>query len=317
MAEPRVSVVMSVRDDLQRLPVAVASILSQDFRELELIVVDDGSRDGSGELLDRLAAEDPRLRVLHRENRGLTQALVEGCELARGEFIARQDSDDRSRPGRIAAQVAALDRDARVGFVSCTTAYVGPQGEALLEISRPADPQAATQELLHGRKGPGAHGSVMFRRSLYQDVGGYRPAFRYAQDSDLWLRMAEKAMFACVPEVLYEHRKEVSSTSGAHRPAQKRFGELGHLCRQARAQGTPETPYLEEAARLSAQVATSPGREDRAAAAAAAYLLGSQLLRNGNPRARQYLWQAVRLYPWHWRAWLRLAQGSVQGGSAR
>jgi hypothetical protein len=173
----------------------------------------------------------------------------------------------------------------------------------------------ATDALLQRRHGPPAHGSVMFRRSLYQQVGGYRPAFRYAQDSDLWLRMVEKAMFACVPEVLYEHRKEVSSTSGAQRPAQRRFGELGHLCKQARAEGRAETPYLEEAERLSAEVSATRGGQDRAAAAAAAYLLGSQLLRNGNPRARDYLWQAVRLHPWHWRAWLRLAQGSVRVSS--
>ena len=303
---------MSVRDDVARLPVAVASVLSQDFRDLEFIVIDDGSTDGSGELLDRLAVEDPRLRVVHQENSGLTRALARGCELARGEFIARQDSDDRSRPGRIGAQVALLDGDARVGFVSCATQYVGPEGEALSEVTRPADAQAATDALMHHRQGPPAHGSVMFRRSLYQQVGGYRPVFRYAQDSDLWLRMVEQAMYACVPQVLYEHRKEVSSTSGAQRPAQRRFGELGHLCRQARAEGRAETPYLEEAERLSAQVAASPGREDRSAAAAAAYLLGSQLLRNGNPRARDYLWQAVRLHPWHWRAWLRLAQSSAR-----
>jgi len=315
MPEPRVSVVMAVRDDVSRLPVAVESILSQEFPDLELVVVDDGSVDGSGDWLDRCAASEPRLRVLHQQNSGLTAALVRGCAMARGEVIARQDSDDRSLPGRIGAQLSLLDADPRVGFVACTTQYLGPRDEALMVLSRPSDPLEATDGLLHRRLGPPAHGSVMFRSSLYRAVGGYREAFRFAQDSDLWLRMAEQALFASVPELLYLHRKEVASTSGARRPAQKRFGELGHLCRQARAQGLSEAPYLAEATDLSARIAADACMTvDRDASAAAAYMLGSQLLRNGDPRARDYLLQAVRLRPWHWRAWIRLAQSGLRLG---
>jgi len=314
-AVPKVSVVMSVYDDAARLERAVASILDQDFRELELLVVDDGSTDGSGELLDRLAAADPRLRVLHQNNRGLTLALIRGCAEARGEFIARQDSDDWSHAARIGEQLALLESNPRIGFASCATQYVGPADEVLLVVSRPGAPAALTEGLLHHRQGPPAHGSVMFRRDLYETAGGYREEFRYAQDSALWLRRAERMQFACLPEVRYFHRKEIESTSGARRPAQRRFGELGHLCRQARAQGRDEAPFLLEARQLSAALRDDASRgAERGASAATAYLLGSQLVRNGNPRARDYLWQAIRLRPWHWRAWLRLAQSTVMRG---
>ena len=309
---PRVSVVMSVCDDVARLERAVSSILSQHVADLELLVVNDGSRDGSGELLDRLAAGDARLRVLHQDNQGLTRSLIRACGEARGEFIARQDSDDWSHPERLGDQLELFAADPRIGFASCATQFVGPSDEALLVLSRARDPDAATEGLLHQRQGPPAHGSVMFRRDLYAAVGGYREPFLFAQDSDLWLRMAERMSFACVQEVRYFHRKEIGSTSGAMRPAQRRFGELGHACRQARVQGGDEHPFLEEARQLSERVrADGGGGAERGASAAAAYLLGSQLYRNGNPRARDYLWQAIRLRPWHWRAWLRLAQSSV------
>jgi hypothetical protein len=149
----------------------------------------------------------------------------------------------------------------------------------------------------------------MFRAELYRQVGGYREMFRFAQDSDLWLRMAEKARVAYLQEVRYVHRKEISSTSGAMRPAQKRFGELSHLCRQARLNGEPETPFLAEAGQLTAELAIAgPGQtgQENGAVADAAYLIGSQLWQNSDLRARKYFWQAIRARPFHVRAWWKL-----------
>lgn len=308
---PRVSVVMSVFNDAERLEAAVSSILKQTFLDLELIVVDDGSSDGSGVLLDRLADSDPRLRAVHQENSGLTRALIRGCNEARGEFIARQDSDDWSHPQRIAEQATLIESDDSIGFVSCATQYVGPRGEPLLEIFRSTDPEEATRGLRVRREGPPAHGSVLFRRSLYESVGGYRWQFYFAQDSDLWLRMVERARIAYLPSIRYVHLRETGGTSGAQRPAQRRFGELGQLCRQARQRGIGDSQLLEIAAELTARVAGSvaqPSSTRSGAVADAAYFIGSQLVANGDARSKYYLWEAITLQPWRWKAWIRLLQ---------
>lgn len=315
---PRVSVVMGVYNDCDRLPVAVESILGQSLRDLELIVVDDGSIDGSAAYLDRMVAADTRLRVLRQQNQGLTRALIRGCAEARGQFIARQDSDDWSHPQRLEEQVALLDNDNRLGFVSCATQYVGPEDEPLYALGRPADPEAATRALLHERQGPPAHGSVMFRRDLYERVGGYRDPFHYSQDSDLWLRLGEQALIAYLPSIRYMHRKDIQSTSGAQRPLQRRFAEIGHACRQARMAGADETRLLAEAAELSDSLRGGAGQRaaDPAALDAASYMLGSQLAQNRDARARKYLWAVLRRRPWHVRAWARLVQSFLTGRSS-
>lgn len=308
---PSVSVVMSVHNDADRLERAVRSILEQDYEDLELIAIDDGSTDATAQVLDRIAATDPRLVVVHQENRGLTRSLVRACQLARGEFIARQDSDDWSHPARLREQAGLLRADEKVGFVSCSTQYVGPGDEPLTAIQRHAESQRATDALLHEREGPPAHGSVMFRKSLYQDVGGYRPEFLYSQDSDLWLRMAARARIAYLPAVRYFHRKEPSSTSGSHREAQSRFAEIAHRCRSARDAGEDEGQLLSEATELARQLREGNRPAARDGALEIDYLLGSQLARNRDPRARRYLARVLRKRPWHMKAWLRLAQSML------
>ena len=95
------SVVMSVYNGADRLASTLDSVLAQEEVDFEFIVINDGSIDESGRILDEYAARDRRIRVVHQENTGLTQALVTGCSMARGEFIARQDAGgDRSLPCR-------------------------------------------------------------------------------------------------------------------------------------------------------------------------------------------------------------------------
>lgn len=314
---PQISVVMSVHNDAARVGRAVNSILEQTFRDIELIVIDDGSTDATAEVLARLAQEDGRLQVIHQENAGLTRALIRGCALARGEFIARQDADDWSHPLRLAEQSVLLASDPGMGFVSCAVRYLGPGDEPLCVIERTTDSKAATEGLRERREGPPAHGSVLFRRALYEQVGGYRAEFHYAQDSDLWLRMAEQARIGYIAAIRYDARKEPNSASGAARAAQRRFGELGHLCRQVRLAGQDEAPWLAEAVALSAQVRagiaqSASGR--RGALADANYLIGAMLVANHDARARGYLARAIRLCPWRYKPWIRFCQSMLTGG---
>src|SRR5262249_35406589 len=131
---PEVSVVMSVYNGASHLAATLDSIFSQKGLEFEFIVVNDGSSDKSGQILNDYAERDSRLRIIHQENSGLTRALIRGCDAARGEFIARQDVGDVSLPSRLKSQVDLLRQHQDCVLVSCWTDMIGPQGEFLYSL---------------------------------------------------------------------------------------------------------------------------------------------------------------------------------------
>ncbi len=303
---PKVSVVMSVFNGARTLQRAVDSILSQAGVELEYIIVNDGSNDGTAQMLVALAEKDGRIKVIHQPNAGLTRALIRGCAEAKGEFIARQDADDVSLPGRLAKQSAFLINNPSVALVSCWTQYIGPEDELLYDVCRKEDPEVATAMLRSGDasslRGASGHGTAMFHRADYLRAGGYRDQFYFAQDMDLWLRLAELGQLAFVPEVLYQARFGTSDISGKYHREQIALGKLMLQAHAARRGGESETPYLEQAARIRPDGRKSTNRQQ----AAGSYFIGKMLLGRGDARGRKYLWQAVRICPLHFKAWLSL-----------
>jgi len=298
---------MSVYNDATHLPRAVASVLAQTWTDFEFLIIDDGSTDSTPILLHDIAQSDHRVRIITQANSGLTQALIRGCVEARGELIARQDADDWSEPCRFGEQVALLNSDPLVGFVSCTTQYVGPNDEPLEIVSRTDPPTEATRKLVDERMGPPAHGSVMFRRSVYEAVGGYRPQFYFAQDSDLWLRIAEHSLIAYVQRCLYYARRDPSSVSGRMGRLQRAFGELGQQCRAERQSGRSESAFLAAAQKLCD---TAKSKRHKKGSwrnqSSMAYLIGAMLRAHGDRRALGYFLRAVMFNPFNWRAWLRI-----------
>ena len=313
--KPQISVVMSVYNDEKHIERSVQSLLVQSFSGFELIVVNDGSTDRTQEILERFAASDSRVRIINQDNTGLTRALIRGCKEANGEFVARQDADDWSAAERLECQLELIQSDPAIGFVSCATSYVGPADEPLETIVRHPDSVVATEQLLNEKMGPPAHGSVMFRKSVYQKVGGYRPEFYYEQDSDLWLRMAEVSQIAYTEKVLYFARKDMHSISGAQRPVQKKFGLLGQALRTARKNQLPESDLLAQASVLTADVIANrkAGKQTHQTQGEweMAYLLGSQLAQLRDRRGIKYLWSVIKHRPLHWRAWIRLIQSYI------
>ena len=314
-ANSLITVVMSVFNDEAYIAAALDSVLNQQGVELELVIVNDGSTDQTGGILDAYAANDSLIRVVHQENTGLTRALITGVKLARGEFIARQDADDLSTANRLGQQLDLISSDPELGFVSCFAEYIGPHGENLDTVKRPLDSQEATKRLLDQMLGPPAHGSVMFRRSVYDSVGGYRPEFYFAQDADLWLRMAEVSRVAYVQEIGYLFRRHEGSISGSSESWQAEFGRLGQSCRTARRTGVSEKPFVESAAELTQSIiaerrqkhVVNHNTKTNSSRARMNYLIASQLLKNKDPLARNYFWKVIRNCPWHWKAWGKLA----------
>jgi hypothetical protein len=159
----------------------------------------------------------------------------------------------------------------------------------------------------------------MFRRSVYRQVGGYRAAFRYAQDYDLWFRMAERGLIAYCPETLITEVINDTGISASRKQIQERLGFLARDCAMARRRGQSEAGLLAEAAQLSSiwqpKDAVERKGERRVAMARTAYFVGSSLLRHGHPAAVSYLFRALRLRPLDWRVWIRLCQGLLVGAS--
>jgi len=306
---PTASVVMGVYNGAETLAQSVRSILDQDNCDLELIVVDDGSTDDSGRILDALSAQDTRLRVMHQDNAGLTKALMRGCAVAAGEFIARQDCGDVSAPGRLATQVKCLRSRKDAVAVTCHTQFLGPRGEPLYVSMLSEDQLNIGLVVQEGRtcRGPSHHGSVMMRRSAYEAAGGYRPEFYFAQDIDLWARMAELGRFAVLDEVLYQARLEPQSLSGMQSNEQRALAELITRAGLARRAGQSEASVLGLASTIR-PVARS-GRAKRIAAGN--YFIGCCLRRSDPGAAVEYFRQAVNQDPWHWKARARWVQARL------
>jgi glycosyltransferase involved in cell wall biosynthesis len=194
---------MSVFNGAAYVGEAVESILKQSFRDFEFLVINDGSRDGSPEILDGFQQADARIRVIHQDNQGLIASLNRGCAQARGTYIARMDADDVAVPERLALQVAFLGAHPEVAVLGGVVESIDGSGRSLGYRRYPVDSLEIRTELLDSNVV--WHPTVMIRRDAYEAVGGFRnvPA---AEDYDLWLRIADRAQIANLPNVLLKYR---------------------------------------------------------------------------------------------------------------
>ena len=224
MTTPLVSVIMAVRDGAAEMSQSIDSVLTQSFSDFEFIVVNDGSRDATAEILGSIG--DPRMRVVHQENQGLAAALNRGISLARGVYIARQDHDDWAKPARLEKQLAYMEANP-----DC--ALIGTRAEIWRGVKRstrahdfPCQNAELQFELLFDN--PFVHSSVMLRRAAVEAVGGYctDPA-RQPEDYELWSRLARRYAVANLPERLTIYREMPGSITRTGRyPFQRRVARL-------------------------------------------------------------------------------------------
>lgn len=205
MTAPKVTVLMPVYNGGSYLELAVRSILMQVFDDFEFIIIDDGSDDGSPELIERL--EDPRIRLVRAPHTGLVAALNLGLSLARGTYLARMDADDISHVDRLALQVAHLDTRPDVGLVCSDVTVIDGAGRITGTQSEPDHPgDILLDGLLYRRRmKPIIHPSVMMRREVFETLGGYRD-FASAEDRDFWLRASERHRFSRMNQRLLSYR---------------------------------------------------------------------------------------------------------------
>ena len=207
---PTVSVIMPVYNGAGYLQAAVTSILGQSFSDFEFIIVDDGSRDRTGEILRAAAASDTRIRVVSQENRGIAPSLNTGLALATGDLVARMDADDIALPHRFEQQVAFLRDHPECGLVGGQILFTDPDDRPLMRLVHPLN-HAEMVSVMMGGSASLAHPTVMFRRALAQEIGGYSLDFEHAEDIDFFLRLSERAEIANLPDVVLRYRQHWAS----------------------------------------------------------------------------------------------------------
>jgi len=188
---PKVSILMPVHNAAPTLQAALESIAVQSLRDWELVAVDDGSTDGSTEILREASFKDPRIRVQAEPHRGLVPALNLGLDRCRAPYIARMDADDLMHPERLRLQAEVLDADQAIGLVGCKVAYGGDPAKSAGYALHVAwtNSLLSPEEIALNRfiDSPFPHPSVCFRRELPEQLGAYQNG-DYPEDHELWLR---------------------------------------------------------------------------------------------------------------------------------
>jgi len=235
-----VSVVTGVYNGMPYLPQAVESVLGQTLEDLEYIIVNDGSTDGTRAYLDSLS--DPRVRVVHQENRGFAGSRNAGIALCRGEFVAIMDADDVSLPHRLERQVEFLRSRPEVAAVGSQARYLGPTGKVGRVLPLRLEPEEIRRELLAG--GIGLHNATAcIRTEVLRSVGGFRDV--PSPDNDLYLRLCERHKLANLPEPLLLYRFHPGSEMATHLRERKLANLYNIHCFRLRTAGLPE-PTFEE-----------------------------------------------------------------------
>jgi glycosyltransferase involved in cell wall biosynthesis len=224
---PAISVVLPVRNGMPYLPGAIDSVLKQTRGDFELIVIDDGSIDGTTEYLRSVT--DSRLRVVGPEGSGLAEALNAGLAIARAPFVARQDADDRSAPERFARQLAFLDAHPDVTVLATCAKFIDDDEREVENVwtrtVRDQQDAAQTPDEIRSLMPLTCcitHGSVLMRTDAVRARGGYHSTAVPAEDYDLWLRLLPDHQIAKLPDRLYEYRVHEAQSSVVRRLEQTR-----------------------------------------------------------------------------------------------
>ena len=225
ISRSRLTVLMSVYNGAPYLRESVESILRQSYRDFRFVVVDDGSTDASAAIL--MSYRDPRVVFIPQENRGLAAALNRGLGEATGEFIARQDQDDISLPGRLAAQLRHMEEHPEVGVLGTRAQVVTADGSPTFVPQQATHPTIVKWMLLFGNQL--THSSVMIRRRAIETVGAYTtdPGRQPPEDYELWSRIAGRWEVANLPDVWLKNREVPGSmTRDANHPLEGTVAKL-------------------------------------------------------------------------------------------
>jgi glycosyltransferase involved in cell wall biosynthesis len=203
---------MSCHDAVQFLTPAIESILAQEFSDFEFILIDDGSTDDTLAMIKDYAANDKRIVVIEKENTGLTDSLNAGLIIAKGEWIARLDSDDIALPNRLAVQISSVYNNPNLVVLGTGCFEINENGIKTQKYLFSTHHHKLVKSIRSlGSVFP--HSSAMFRRDPAVKLGGYNKRMLYSQDCDMWLRLSEIGQLSCCKSPLVLIRKHAAQIS--------------------------------------------------------------------------------------------------------
>lgn len=199
-----ISIVMCVKNGEKYLRKSIDSILDQTFRDYEFVIINDGSTDDTSRILDEYAEKDSRIRIYHQDTRGVCVSLNKAIGVAKGNYIARQDSDDISSPRRLEIEYNYLQENTDIDLVGTYATIIDEKDNFVKSLQFPTD-KLELKEYIK-KKNPFVAGSVLMRKECLVSSGLFREQFLLGQHVDLWCRIAEKHNIANIPQFLYQYR---------------------------------------------------------------------------------------------------------------
>lgn len=208
-----ISVVIPAFNAAATLAKTVASAAAQTHRCIEILIVDDGSRDATAAIAEQLAAGDPRIRLLRQPNRGVSAARNRGIGEARGDFIAPLDADDLWHPDKLALQLAVALGPDQPGFVYCYARRIDPDGRVVGLTEAVAATGAAFHRHLYCNRAAAGGSAPLIRRDALLSVGGYEESLQGCEDYVMHVRLSAVAAVGVVPLFLCGYRGTPGSIS--------------------------------------------------------------------------------------------------------
>src|SRR5690242_6590880 len=231
-SQPAVDVVIPVRDGARFLGACLDSVLAQTRTVESVLVVDDGSRDETPQIVAGYAKRVARIRLIQTEPCGLSHARNEGIRAASAEFIAFIDSDDIWKHDKIERQMAVLGAASKdLGFVHCAFFTIDEDGAKLdnPHLPTPSKRGDIFVDLLEGYPLSGSASAVVARRTALLQVGGFDESLTFGEDFDLWLKLARVSHVDYVSDQLVGIRQHAGSMQRRHDPTRRERRFLSHI----------------------------------------------------------------------------------------
>jgi glycosyltransferase involved in cell wall biosynthesis len=204
VSSPEISVIIPAYNASRTVGAAVDSVLAQSFTDFELLVIDDGSKDDTAEIVE--ARDDPRVRCVRTENGGVSVARNRGLDLAEGLYVAFLDADDAWEPAKLERQHRALGESPQAGLCFASTRHVDDDLQTIALHPAPQRRDYGEALLLEGNIISGSASCVMVRRSAIDAAGDFDPRLSLCADWDMWLRISVVTKFLALEEALALYR---------------------------------------------------------------------------------------------------------------
>lgn len=200
---PKVSVIVPAYNAVAYLPQTIDSVLQQTFTDYEVLIVDDGSSDGTADWAAQVS--DPRVKLILQPNQGAGAARNTGIRNAQGDYVAFLDADDLWEPTKLAKQVGRLDQQPEVGLVHTWITFANPDGslsDRTMQTS--SEGHIWNQVVVYNPLKCGS--TAMVRRRCFEELGYFDQSLKYSEDWDMWIRIARNYAFSVIAEPLTYYR---------------------------------------------------------------------------------------------------------------